>query len=601
MPSTFFGLSIATSGLYTYQAALNITGHNVSNAETPGYSRQAIVQRASRAISVSSSYGMCGTGVNATGVIQYRNEYYDVKYWNNNCTLGSYKSKQYYMKSIENYFSEVNSDGTTATFDEFNKALSTLATDGKNLTMRTQVASYGVNFTEYIKSMANSLQSLQKECNSEIKTTADRINSIAESIATITKQINTLEMTGNRANDLRDSRALLIDELSELANVKVSEQAVGDTGKTIYTVTLDGQLLVDNYEYTTLKCVTNKTTTSQNDAEGMYSLQWSNGASFNCYSKTLGGRLQGLFEVRDGNNQENLRGLTTGKKGDKTVTMTQTTCDDINKLNIPASNGVIIIDNTKYEYNSFSIKKNTDGTYEYTFDLKKELLTDVNGESSRIGESIDYKGIPYYMAQLNEFARTYASSFNELHNQGEGLKGNKGVDFFNATHKTTGENFDFSESLEVGVSYSSLATTNGLASYYSMTALNITVAQSILDDPNTIAAASKIADGVENVDILNKLIALKSDQGMFKQGAPDSFLQTFTAQIGVDTKKATTFVDSQTNILTAIKTQRMSISSVDNDEEAVSLVKYKNAYDLSAKVIQVLNEIYDRLINGMGV
>ena len=79
MASTFFGLSIGTSGLYTYQAALNITGHNATNAETVGYTRQLINQKASKPISVYSSYGMVGTGVEATSITQVRNHYYDTK------------------------------------------------------------------------------------------------------------------------------------------------------------------------------------------------------------------------------------------------------------------------------------------------------------------------------------------------------------------------------------------------------------------------------------------------------------------------------------------------------------------------------------------
>ena len=107
-------------------------------------------------------------------------------------------------------------------------------------------------------------------------------------------------------------------------------------------------------------------------------------------------------------------------------------------------------------------------------------------------------------------------------------------------------------------------------------------------------------EGLESSDIIDRLIALKSDESMFKQGEPASFLQTLVAEIGIDTKKADNFSTSQRDILMMIDNQRMSVSGVDMNEEAMNLIRYQNAYNLSAKVVSIMDEIYDRLINGMG-
>jgi flagellar hook-associated protein 1 FlgK len=88
---------------------------------------------------------------------------------------------------------------------------------------------------------------------------------------------------------------------------------------------------------------------------------------------------------------------------------------------------------------------------------------------------------------------------------------------------------------------------------------------------------------------------------MFKQGQPASFIQTLFDEIGVDTNKAKSFSESQNNILSSISNQRLSVSGVDEDEEAMNLVKFQNAYNLSAKVISVMDEVLDKLINQMGV
>ena len=96
-------------------------------------------------------------------------------------------------------------------------------------------------------------------------------------------------------------------------------------------------------------------------------------------------------------------------------------------------------------------------------------------------------------------------------------------------------------------------------------------------------------------------ISYKNRQSLFKQGEAGGFMHTLVAEIGIDSKKSSNFYESQDNILKAITNQRLSVSGVDIDEEAMSLIRFQNAYNLSSKVISIMDEIYDRLINYMGV
>ena len=105
MSSTFFGLTIAASGLNTSQAQINTTANNISNVNTTGYSRQVVNTVASSALRCYQSWGTTGTGVEATGVTQRRDLYYDEKYWNNQKNYGQYEKQYYYLQQIENYFS----------------------------------------------------------------------------------------------------------------------------------------------------------------------------------------------------------------------------------------------------------------------------------------------------------------------------------------------------------------------------------------------------------------------------------------------------------------------------------------------------------------
>jgi flagellar hook-associated protein 1 FlgK len=615
--STFFGLNIGQSGLYAYQAALDTTAHNITNTETEGYTRQVMGQQAGKALSVNSSYGMAGTGVSITGVKQLRDDYYDIKYWNNNTLFGEYSYKSHYMTEVENYFNDISVDGFNTSFNSMNESLQELLKNPTSLTVRTQVINYAKSFSEFFNSVSGNLKSIQEECNFEIRNKVDQINSTAQQIASLTKQINTLEVSGGTANDLRDQRALLVDELSEIANIAVTEKTVGTgVGVTSYVVKIDGVTLVDGGINNPLKVVPRTEKENQNDVEGLYDITWANGQAFNMRSTTLGGNLQALLEVRDGNNQFNLQGTVYAEAGDSQITMTDTNINAVEKLNIPET-GTVTIGNHEYTYTGFEVTKDADsGNFIYTFELDSPVVVDAMNETASIGESIDYKGIPYYMSQMNEFVRTFSKAFNEIHRGGVDLENNAGMDFFSATNKVNGRNYTFGPlkdsddydyydfdtfNSQTGGFYEEVPEDQPLyGSYYLMTAENFTVSKELLLDANLLVTSSNVVDGAENNDIVDGLLALKDDKMLFKQGTPDGFFQTLVAEIGIDTKKATNFSDGQENILSAIKNQRLSVSGVDVDEEAMNLVRFQNAYNLSAKVITVMDEIYDKLINYMG-
>jgi flagellar hook-associated protein 1 FlgK len=576
-------------------------------------------QKASKALQMNSTYGMAGTGVSITGVTQMREIYYDEKYWSNNKLYGEYSSKSHYMTEVENYFNEVNEDGFTTTYNSFNDSLEELQKNPSSTTVRTQVINYAKSLTEYFNSVSTNLKSVQEECNFEIKNQVDQINSTSQQIAALTKQIVTLEVQGGTANDLRDQRALLVDELSQIANVSVTEKAVGSAGVgvTSYVVKLDGVTLVDGANNNKLSVVPRTDKYNQNDIDGLYDIAWENGQDFDVRSNTLGGSLQALLEVRDGNNQTNFSGTVYAEAGDTELTVTDSNVNDVVKLNIPES-GTITVGNREYSYNGFQVTKDTSsGNYVYTFALDEPVAVDAVEETASIGESIDFKGIPYYMNQLNEFVRTYAKSFNDIHRTGVDTEGNAGSDLFNGTNKINGRNYTFgpladSDDAEY-YDYDTFNSQTGdfdenipdnqplYGSYYFITAENFTVSSGFLSDPNLLATSSDIVNGTENNDIVDKLLALKDDKTHFEQGTPEAYFQTLVAEIGIDTDKANTISESQTNILDTITNQRLSISGVDVDEEAMNLVRYQNAYNLSAKVITVMNEIYDKLINEMGV
>lgn len=620
MPSTFFGLTIGKTGLYASSAALNTTAHNASNATTEGYSRQKVSTQAGTPVSVYSKAGMSGSGVTITSIERERNIYYDEKYRTSNTAYGCYKAQEYYLSAIETYFKETDSSakGITSSLSTFYTALEDLKDNPADSTTRTAVKEAANNLTEYINYLAQSLQSVQQEANADIKTTVERINSIASQVATLNKQINTLELQGGAANDLRDQRDLLIDELSEYCNVSVNEIFVGDdtTSLNQYVVKIDGVTLVDSYIYNTIEIENEDGHVNMNDVDHLYKLKWNNGQDFNMSSPTLGGKLQALLQVRDGNDGTNFFGTIEDIKEDATtgktsIVVTDSNCEDVNLLNLPEEDGKITIGAATYYYDSFSVDVEADGSYTYTFkgittvngsdvSATDTLLTSKIGRKLSVGDSIDFKGVPYYQAKLNQFVRTYASAINEIHNQGQDLNGDQGLDLFTGVEVTTGIDYILYEQISGfssnGNAVSADGTENSGVSYYRLTALNSHVNTDIQNNVMKLALAENVSSGVEESKILDKIIATKGDSSMFNEGKPAQFLESFTADIGTQTQQVTIFATSQKNICDSIDNQRMSVSSVDQDEEAMNLVKYQNAYELSAKVVSTMQQIYDVLL-----
>lgn len=606
MPNTFFGLTIGTTGLYGASVGINTTAHNITNTETEGYSRQVVKQTAGTPLRANGSYGMIGTGVEVRDIEQQRDAYYDTKYRSNNTIAGYYAAQEYYMQSIEDYFNEVQLEGFNSNFNKFNDALQELTKDPANLTVRTQTNSYAQSFCEYINSLQTSLEQLQENVNFEIKTMVDSVNSYAVQIAGLTKQINTLEVNGGTANDVRDQRNLLVDKLSNIVNISVSETRVGNesVGVSTFTVKVGETTLVDTFDAHSMQIVPRSEKLYQSDLDGLYDIVWDSGQNFDALNN--GGRLQALYEMRDGNNQQYFNGRCTASYGDEFITVTDTSVNKIENLHI-APTGIITVGNRDYVYNGFQVTEDEEGNFVYEFALDDSIKKDVDEVETQVGKSIEYKGIAYYMQQLNEFARVFTKRFNDLHREGVDIDNNPGMDYFNSRDRVSGENYVFERSLDDednGVIVSSKTGAYAVpdedvnyGSYYFMTSSGLCVTDAIYDDPRKLAAATDVINGESNNDIALRMVALKDDTKMFKQGTPSGFLQSLIAELGVDSQKALSFNQNQADVLTTIANQKLSVSGVDMDEESMSLVRYQSAYNLSAKVISTMDEIYERLIN----
>ncbi|MBO5209670.1 MAG: flagellar hook-associated protein FlgK [Lachnospiraceae bacterium] len=608
MSSTFFGLTIASSGLRAANAALNTTGNNISNVNTEGYSRQAVQQEANDALRVFATYGCAGAGVDTIAIERIRDSFYDTKYRDNETRLGEYDVKAYYMKMVEDYFTDDNVTGFKTIFNQVSNALQEITKNGSSDSTKAQFISTVKSMTDYFNNMYGDMQNLQADVNDEIKIRVDKINSIAQDLATLNKQINVIEMTGTTANELRDKRDVLLDELSAIVDMKTTEVPVYDTegnetgANRLIVRIAGGQTLVDMNEYNQLICVarSDDEKVNQTDIDGLYDIVWSHGTEFGLYNESMYGELRGLIQMRDGNNGEYFNGTVTDVAYNKeTTTVTiATTADYLNsmsKCNLSDTGGTINIGNTVYYYTDWSY--NGDGKYSFVIDNIKSdtpLITGKKGKEASIGACVEYQGVPYYMEQMNEWLRDFAQTVNNIFTEGVTSEGEDAGILFTGDYVTTDGQFTEAELNDY--------RKNGKGYYY-LTAGNFAVNNDLIESPGLLGTRSDASNGVEECKQVEKVISMMTDTNQFVFRGRDAggFLECVLSDAALNASDANTFYDTYLSLEVSIENQRTSISGVDEDEEAVNLVKYQNSYTLASKMISTLTEVYDRLILETGV
>lgn len=311
MRSTFFGLEIARSGLMVSRNELDVTGHNVSNVDTVGYSRQRLYTKAIPAPGYNAFIkpniaGTTGVGVRAITVQQIRNPFLDAQYRQQNASAADWATREQYFSYVESLFNDELDDidaktGLSALFSSFYSSLDKLAQGATpDLEIRTNVKVSAQNLIDNLHYYSGRLLEQQATLNQTISVSVDQINDYAKQIASLNEQIFSYELSGAIANDLRDSRNLLMDELSSLANIEYSEDGNG-----YYSVRLDGHLLVRHTDYNMLTVDATMENAAGADLNKMYEVYWANSdGSPGRKVNITGGAVAGYMHIRDGNGNE---------------------------------------------------------------------------------------------------------------------------------------------------------------------------------------------------------------------------------------------------------------------------------------------------------
>lgn len=261
--------------------------------------------------------------------------------------------------------------------------------------------------------------------------------------------------------------------------------------------------------------------------------------------------------------------------------------------------GVTLVNNDKYR--QLECYQNADGMYGVCWQDTKEDFTSGGGELKAdlelrdgTGENSEYKGIPYYLNQLDNYAQTLAKVFNEggsyTNANGTtitypGHAGGYGLPATTGAAAPTGNRF---------FSYDSLTGT-GL-DYGKVTAANISLSKEVLDNTNNIAAANATG-GTDNAKNIDSLIDLLADSNMYTNGTPTDQMGSIITTLGIASDYSDTMSSKQGSFVNNIDTRRKSVSGVSSNEETANITKYEEAYNASATMVSTWSSIYQTTLD----
>lgn len=532
MTSTFFGLETAKRGMTTQQNALFVTGQNISNANTPGYTRQRINFEATEPYPPASMNrpqipGQMGTGVQAGSVQRVREGFLDQQYRGENNKLGYWSSRSDSLSKMEDIMNEPSDTGLSATLGQFWQSLQDLSVDPENDGARSVVIQRGLAVTETFHYLSDSISSIQDNIGSQIGVSVKDINSILKQISEVNKQIGDIEPHGYLPNDLYDERDRLVDQLSSYVNIKVDKTKSGGNPSAI--------------------------------AEGIYNI------------KMVGSNGQEVDLVQGSNyNSINIKGGTDS--------------DADGVLDQPSSDALegFVVNGTEINVSDFPQGKLKGLAESYGY-------IDANG---------DIKGIyPNMLDSLDKLAYSFATVFNEVHKQGYTLdpsKNNgKGGDFFDLSALTDGYK-GAAKLIEMGklTNKDIAASTSKDNAGNGTNAINLSNVQGIeLSKAFTLEGFD--ASNPQIIDIPNLNLPLTS-------GSINTNYQSIIGKLGVDAQQANRLTANSNTLTQSVDQNRQSVSAVSLDEEMINMIKFQQAYNASARNITIVDEMLDKIINGLG-
>ena len=572
--SLLSNLYTGTSGLRVSQNALNTTAHNLANVDTKGFSRQQVIlqDNSYKTLSINPvSINQIGSGVSTAKVMTYRNIFYDQSFRENNGRLGFYTAQYEAVSEVENLLGELEGVAFQDSVSTLWSNLQELSKDPGNIVVRSNFVNSCVSFTERAQNIMDQLSEYQKSLNTNIMEQVNKINDIGKQITELNTKIAKAEAADvERANDYRDQRDLLLDELSKIVNVSYDEDYTG-----CVTVKIEGATFITGDRYYEMDVAKISETSS------LLKPVWTH------LDRDVFNMDQEISTELD-TDVGYLKGLIIGR-GDKEA-----------------------------NYSDIPIKPERD-EYPSEADYNKALKA-YEDKVEKYNKTVDVSSIMTMQAQFDQLVHGIVTMMNDIlcpnttitdvagntytvldtKNAPVGMDENQtqGVELFtrNNTSRYTLKEID-------GVSYYvyNEEDPSDLSTLYTIN--QISVNQDILANYSVLPLSSNNGSGEFDLEVCQKLI--EKWQEPFATLSPNtlttfdfnSYYTNMVGELANRGNKYITLAESQQLTVATIDGQRQGVSGVSSDDELSNLIRYQHAYNASSRYITTVNDMLETLLN----
>jgi len=568
-------LQTGMRSLLAQQRGLEVTGHNIANVNTAGYSRQTVNLQTTTP--VLGSQGMVGTGVTARESQRVYDRFVGVQIENENEDLGRWEAQKTALERMEIIFDESSDSGLNKTMGEFWNAWQDLVNNPSGNVERVALLGTSETLAFEFQNTYNNFSPLQDDLDISIAATVDEINLKTAEIANLNQKIIEAENGGVHANDLRDTRDLAVKELSLMIDVTTYEESSGSINVSLR----DGSSLVRGANSSELSTMVNDS--------GHRDIVWASDATVSINSTISGGKLKGWIEVRDviiPEYKENMEDLVNGIKGvesTEVVTDAASTLSggDYFTISSPTTDYYVW-----YDIDDGSADPNITGRTGIEVDI---LGTDTAAQvatktAAAIANVADFDASVTGGATLT-IANVVAGDATDSADNNTGFTITKRID--------GGDGVNYYHRLGYGLDDS---TGNDFFSG-TLAGNNFAVSSDIADEPNKIAAAANTGlpgDNSKAINIaeLQNALMMNSNTTTF-----DNYYNSMVSSVGNKVQHAGMSYDHHTAMVSHLENYRESISGVSLDEEMINLVQFQLGYDAAAKLISTTDELLQTLIN----
>lgn len=581
MSGLFSTFNVAKRGISVQQRCIDVTSHNIANANTPGYSRQRADIVTTRPFGMPSMHGafepgQLGTGAEVSSISRIRDTFLDYQFRSESSTYGKYEQRYKFLTEVEGIFNEPSDSGISDLMGKFFDAWQEVS---KNPSIsRNVLVEQSKALSNALNHASNQLDKVSKNAEGLIKDSVFEINNIFNQVNQLNKEIRAVTVSGKTPNDLMDRRDSLLDELSKKFNIDIDREQL------------------------------NTVTVGSNDSEyGDFTfIQDTDDKDFN--------RLSYVNSIED--NGDGTYSVTYYELGDsskpKTINMKMSK-DDAKKL---GDSRILMADKDG----------NPVGKDGKPIAEKGEPIIFAPSSGDLKGLASIKDDIQVYRNQLDNLAKALAMAINSVHS-GTNKSSEDELPYFvskefNEKLKKIKNDSSLDED-EKKKAIKELTKTENENMEKNITSGNLELNCEISDDPMKIKVGkdgagesdgskalliAQIRDAmllIQNMDkdmTRDKFITLTSEGGIesnTKGMKLDGYFKDTVNKLGVQCQEAKRTTKNQLDLLAGYDESRLSVSGVSLDEEMANLIQFQHAYSANAKVISTVDELLDVVINGL--